>query len=99
MTYSVRPRSSERVKQLVGSKVMNHKVDYEQSLFFLIGQFVSNTTKMLSNIFSTRSSERFGDKHRASDLLTRAKQRIFPQSKKLLVVRSAHRNFDQQLYG
>ena len=43
-------------------------------------QFVSNITGDI--IFSTRSSERFGNKHLASDLPTRAKQRIFPQSKK-----------------
>ena len=44
---------------------------------------MSNTSKILPNIFSTRSSERFGNKHLASDLPTRAKQRIFPSSKKI----------------
>ena len=39
--------------------------------------------------FSTRSSERFGNIQLASDLPTRAKQRIFPQSKKLKSVSSA----------
>ena len=134
-----------RIKQQVGSKVTNHKVDYKQSLFFLISQFVSNifpqglrnaletnisqvtcrrvrnkeyfscskkitkreqrtietliknymakerafyclnqqfVSNITRDIFSTRSSEHFGNKHLANDLLTRAKQRNFPQSKK-----------------
>ena len=51
----------------------------ERTFYCLNEQFVSNIT---GDIFSTRSSERFGNKHLASDLLTHAKQRIFPQSKK-----------------
>ena len=48
----------------------------ERPFYCLNEQFVSNITADI--IFSTRSSERFGNKHLASDLPTRAKQRIFP---------------------
>ena len=48
----------------------------ERAFYCLNEQFVSNITADI--IFSTRSSERFGNKHLASDLPTRAKQRIFP---------------------
>ena len=54
----------------------------ERAFYCLNEQFVSNITR---DIFSTRSSERFGNNHLASDLPTRAKQRIFPQSKKELI--------------
>ena len=52
----------------------------ERAFYCLNEQFVSNITYDI--IFSTRPSERFGNKHLASDLPTRTKQRIFPQSKK-----------------
>ena len=58
---------------------------------------MSNITRDI--IFRTRSSEGFGNKHLASDMRMRAKQRIFPWSKKLLNVSSAPRNLNKQLCG
>ena len=47
----------------------------ERAFYCLNEQFVSNITGDM--IFSARSLERFGNKHLASDLPMRAKQRIF----------------------
>ena len=60
--------------------LINSYMVKERAVYCLNEQFVSNITADI--IISTRSSERFGNKHLASDSPTRAKQRIFPQSKK-----------------
>ena len=67
-------------EQCAVETLINNYMAKEREFYCLNEQFGSNITADI--IFSTRSSERFGNKHLASDLPTRAKQRIFPQSKK-----------------
>ena len=62
---------------------INNDMAKERAFYCLNEQFVSYITYDI--IFLRRPSERLGNKHLASDLLTCAKQTIFPESKKLLI--------------
>ena len=61
-------------QRAVETLIKNYMAE-ERAFYCLNKQFVSNITGDI--IFSTRSSERLGNKHLASDLPTCAKQIIF----------------------
>ena len=69
--YNLTKREQRAVETLI-----NNYMAKEREFYCLNEQFVSSVTGDI--IFSTRSPERFENKHLASDLPTRAKQRIFP---------------------
>ena len=71
--YNLTKREQRAVETLI-----NNFMAKEREFYCLNEQFVSNITRDIIFSTSLRSSERFGNKHLASDLPTRPKRRIFP---------------------